>query len=126
MVMLGLGDSVATPSGGIQAQVMVVHNFEQLEEHAAQARGRIVLFNVPFTNYGETVRFRAQGPSRAAKYGAVAVLVRASVPPVYGHPTPVRCNTRRTPRRFRRRRSPPKMQTGFSGLPNAARRSWCG
>jgi carboxypeptidase Q len=77
MVMLGLGDSVGTPSGGIQAQVMVVHNFEQLEEHAAQARGRIVLFNVPFTNYGETVRFRSQGPSRAAKYGAVAVLVRA-------------------------------------------------
>jgi len=81
MVMLGLGDSVGTPAGGIQAQVMVVHNFEQLEEHAAQARGRIVLFNVPFTNYGETVRFRSQGPSRAAKYGAVAVLVRAVGPP---------------------------------------------
>jgi carboxypeptidase Q len=59
---------------------MVVHNFEQLEEHAAQARGRIVLFNVPFTSYGETVRFRSQGPSRAARYGAVAVLVRAVGP----------------------------------------------
>jgi carboxypeptidase Q len=80
MVMLGLGDSVGTPPGGIQAQVMVVHNFEQLEEHAAQARGRIVLFNVPFSNYGETVRFRSQGASRAAKYGAVAVLVRAVGP----------------------------------------------
>jgi carboxypeptidase Q len=81
MVMLGLGDSVGTPPGGIQAQVMVVHDFDQLEEHAAQARGRIVLFNVPFTTYGETVRFRAQGASRAAKYGAVAVLVRAVGPP---------------------------------------------
>jgi carboxypeptidase Q len=80
MVMLGLGDSVGTPPGGVQAQVMVVHNFEQLEEHAAQARGRIVLFNVPFTSYGETVRFRSQGPSRAARYGAVAVLVRAVGP----------------------------------------------
>ena len=81
MAMLGLGDSVGTPAGGITAQVMVVHNFEQLEEHAAQARGRIVLFNVPFTNYGETVRFRSQGPSRAARYGAVAVLVRSVGPP---------------------------------------------
>ena len=80
MVMLGLGDSVGTPPGGIQATVMVVHNFEQLDEHAAQARGRIVLFNVPFTNYGDTVRFRSQGASRAAKYGAVAVLVRAVGP----------------------------------------------
>jgi carboxypeptidase Q len=80
MVMLGLGDSVGTPPAGIQAQVMVVHNFEQLDEHAAQARGRIVLFNVPFTNYGETVRFRAQGPSRAARHGAVAVLVRSVGP----------------------------------------------
>jgi carboxypeptidase Q len=81
MVMLGLGDSVGTPPGGVQAQVMVVHDFDQLDEHAAQARGRIVLFNVPFTNYGETVRFRSQGASRAAKYGAVAVLVRAVGPP---------------------------------------------
>ena len=81
MVMLGLGDSVGTPPGGVQAQVMVVHDFDQLEEHAAQARGRIVLFNVPFTTYGETVRFRSQGASRAAKYGAVAVLVRAVGPP---------------------------------------------
>jgi carboxypeptidase Q len=80
MVMLGLGDSVGTPPSGIQAQVMVVHNFEQLDEHAAQARGRIVLFNVPFSNYGETVRFRSQGASRAAKYGAVAMLVRAVGP----------------------------------------------
>ena len=43
-------------------------------------RGKIVLFNVPFTNYGETVRFRAAGPSRAGALGAVAVLVRAVGP----------------------------------------------
>jgi len=36
-----------------------------------------VLFNVPYTNYGETVRFRATGPSRAARHGAVAMLVRS-------------------------------------------------
>jgi len=77
IVMLGLGDSVATPPDGVQADVLVVHTFEELDAHAAQAKGRIVLFNVPYTNYGETVRFRSTGASRAAKHGAVAMLIRA-------------------------------------------------
>jgi len=81
MVMLGLGDSVGTPAEGIQAEVLVVRGFEELDAHASHARGRIVLFNVPFTNYGETVRFRSLGPSRAARLGAVAMFVRAVGPP---------------------------------------------
>jgi carboxypeptidase Q len=81
LVMLGLGDSVGTPSAGIQAEVLAVKSFEELESKASHARGRIVLFNVPFTSYGETVRFRSQGPSRAARHGAVAMLVRAVGPP---------------------------------------------
>jgi carboxypeptidase Q len=80
IVMLGLGDSVGTPADGIQADVLVVHTFEELDARAAAARGKIVLFNVPFTNYGETVRFRSAGPSRAARLGAVAMLVRAVGP----------------------------------------------
>jgi carboxypeptidase Q len=85
MVMLGLGDSVGTSAAGaiagaVQAEVLIVHSFEELESNAATARGRIVFFNVPFTNYGETVRFRSTGPSRAARHGAVAMLVRAVGP----------------------------------------------
>jgi len=80
MVMLGLGDSVGTPAAGIQAEVLTVHTFEELDANASRARGRVVFFNAPFTNYGETVRFRAAGPSRAARYGAVAVLVRSIGP----------------------------------------------
>ncbi|HEY7292166.1 MAG TPA: M20/M25/M40 family metallo-hydrolase [Vicinamibacterales bacterium] len=80
IVMLGLGDSVGTASDGITAEVLVVTSFEELEAHSAQAKGRIVLFNVPFSSYGETVRFRSQGPSRAARMGAVAVLVRSVGP----------------------------------------------
>ena len=80
LVMLGLGDSVGTPAGGVQAEVLVVHSFEELDAKGARARGRIVLFNVTFTNYGETVRFRSMGPSRAARHGAVAMLVRAIGP----------------------------------------------
>jgi carboxypeptidase Q len=80
MAMLGLGNSVGTPREGVRAEVVVVHSFEELDAKAALVRGRIVCFNVPFTNYGESVRFRSSGPSRAASYGAVATLVRSIGP----------------------------------------------
>jgi len=80
LVMLGLGGSVGTPAGGIEAEVLVVHSFDELDAAGARVKGRIVLFNVPFTNYGETVRYRSNGPSRAAQLGAVAMLVRAVGP----------------------------------------------
>jgi len=80
MTMLGLGDSVGTKSEGVQGEVLIVNSFEELDARSASARGRIVLFNVPFTAYGETVRFRSAGPSRAARHGAVAALVRAVGP----------------------------------------------
>src|SRR3982750_4635888 len=80
IVMLGLGDSVGTPADGVQGDVLVVHSFEELDAKGSAARGRIVLFHVPFTSYGETVRFRAMGPSRAARHGAIAMLVRAVGP----------------------------------------------
>ncbi len=47
--MLGLGGSVGTPKGGITAPVLVVTSFEDLERRKGEARGRIVLFDVPFT-----------------------------------------------------------------------------
>ena len=77
IVMLGLGGSVATPPAGLQADVLIVHGFEELDAHPAQVQGRIVLFNVPFTSYGETVRFRSDGASRASRHGAVAMLIRS-------------------------------------------------
>lgn len=78
--LLGLGNSVGTPAAGIEADVLVVNSFDDLKAHAADARNRIVLFNVPFTNYGETVVYRATGPVEAAKLGAVAALVRSVGP----------------------------------------------
>jgi carboxypeptidase Q len=80
MPMLGLGNSVATPADGITAEVLVVGSFEELERRAAEAAGRIVVFDVPFTSYGETVRYRAFGASAAARAGAVAALVRSVTP----------------------------------------------
>ena len=78
--LLGLGGSVATPPDGIEAEVMVVANRDDLTRRAAEAKGKIVLFNVPYTNYGETVAYRSGGATMAAQHGAVAALVRAVGP----------------------------------------------
>ncbi|MBI3789816.1 MAG: M28 family peptidase [Gemmatimonadetes bacterium] len=78
--MLGLGGSVGTPAGGITAPVVVVSSFDELTKRAAEVKGKIVLFDVPFTNYGATVQYRALGPSAAAKAGAVAMLLRSVGP----------------------------------------------
>jgi carboxypeptidase Q len=75
--MLGLGGSVATPKGGITAPVLVVSSFDELERRKADARGKIVLFDTPFTTYGETRHIRTSGPSVAARAGAVACLIRS-------------------------------------------------
>jgi carboxypeptidase Q len=75
--MLGLGLSVGTPSGGIEADVLVVESFLELERRAAEARGKVVLFNAPFRGYGATVAYRVNGAAQAAGAGAVAVLVRS-------------------------------------------------
>ena len=80
LVLLGLGGSVATPPAGLTAEVVVVKSYEELDRRAADVKGRIVLFNVPFTTYGETRPFRTDGASRAARHGAVAMLLRSVGP----------------------------------------------
>ena len=82
--MLGLGGSVGTPPGGVEGEVLVVGSFDDLRAHAAEARGRIVLYDVPFTPagvpfdaYSDVVRYRGVGASEAARVGAVASLIRS-------------------------------------------------
>ena len=77
MTMLGLGGSVGTKPGGVTAPVLVVTSFDDLTKHAAEAKGKIVLFDVPFTDYGATVVYRGIGATAAAKVGAVAMLIRS-------------------------------------------------
>jgi carboxypeptidase Q len=81
LVVLGLGNSVGTGPSGIEAETLVVRSFSELETRVDQARGRIVVYNVPFTTYGETVQYRINGPVRAARAGARAVLLRSVGPP---------------------------------------------
>ena len=80
LVMLGLGDSIGTPPEGLEAEVLVVQTFAELEAKSAQARGRIVLFDAPFTSYGDSRAVRTNGPSQAARHGAVATLIRSIGP----------------------------------------------
>lgn len=82
--MLGLGGSVGTPRGGITAPVLVVGSFDELTRRAAEAKGKIVLFDFPFNRtlppfkaYGEAVQYRVNGPSAAARVGARACLIRS-------------------------------------------------
>ena len=78
--MLGLGGTIATPPAGIEADVVVVNSFDELRSRGGDARGRIVLFNVPYTSYSETVTYRTGSARAAAQAGAVATLVRSVGP----------------------------------------------
>lgn len=77
MAILGLGSSIGTPPGGITAEVLVVTSFDELQRRASEARGKIIVYNQPYTSYGITVQYRHQGAVEAAKVGAVASLIRS-------------------------------------------------
>ncbi len=89
VVLTALGGSTATGPEGISAEVVVVENFEQLRSVGrAGVNGKIVLFNVKFDKqlaaqgwggdaYVQAVVYRGVGQSEAAKFGAVASLVRS-------------------------------------------------
>ena len=85
LAMLGLGGSVATPAGGVVAEVVRVADEQELERRKGEIAGRIVLFDNPMprwtehegSGYGHCVRFRVHGAKMAALHGAVAVLVRS-------------------------------------------------
>ena len=80
LAMLGLGGSVGTGGKELEGEVLVVSNFDELKQRAKDAKGKIVLYNVPFTTYGKTVQYRYRGASEAAKVGAIASLVRSVGP----------------------------------------------
>ena len=89
ILVTALGNTVATPDQGITAPLLVINRFEQLEKLPAnQVEGKIVLFDFPFDDfaaeagrwdeaYAAAVQYRNDGPSQAARKGAVAALVRS-------------------------------------------------
>lgn len=78
-----LGNAVGTGDKGVLAPIIEVKNFNELNARKDEVKGKIVFFNYPFNKtllrgaYGDAVRYRSSGASAAAKYGAVAVVVRS-------------------------------------------------
>ena len=89
-----LGNSVGTGPKGVTAPVIEVRSFDELESRKDEIKGKIVFYNYPFNPrfvktfnaYGDAVKYRGQGPSRASKYGAVAVIVRSMSHSTDNHP----------------------------------------
>jgi carboxypeptidase Q len=83
--ILALGNSMGTGAKGTSANVILVNSFDELEAKKDQIKGNIVFYNYkfnptfvsPFQAYGDAVKYRGQGPGRAAKYGALAVIIRS-------------------------------------------------
>lgn len=83
--VLALGNSVGSDGKTIKAPVLLINSFEELEQKKDQVKGKIIFYNYKFNStyvrtfqaYGDASRYRGEGPSRAAKYGAVGVLVRS-------------------------------------------------
>ncbi|HEY4242308.1 MAG TPA: M20/M25/M40 family metallo-hydrolase [Kofleriaceae bacterium] len=86
LAVLGLGGTIGTSKAGVTAPLVVVHTWDELAAKGDAVKGAIVLYDVPmppFTpekndpHYGEIVGYRSAGASKAAKLGAVAVLMRS-------------------------------------------------
>lgn len=89
VVLTAISGSSATAVDGITADVVVVHNFEELTALGREkVAGKIVVYNVvyderkamggyAFDAYGEAVVYRSNGAKAAAQLGAVAALVRS-------------------------------------------------
>jgi hypothetical protein len=92
--VVALGNSIGTGKQGLKSEVVMVQSFEELDAKKDQVAGKIVFFNYPFNNtmvrtfeaYGDASKYRGQGPSRAAKYGAVGVIVRSMSHSTDNHP----------------------------------------
>src|SRR5678816_663869 len=83
--VIALGNSVGTGPKGIVDNVVLVNSFDDLEAKKDQVNGKIVFYNYKFDAtlvnvfhaYRDASQYRSHGPSRAAKYGALAVIVRS-------------------------------------------------
>ena len=81
-----LGGSISTPSIGISANVIEVKSFDELNNIGKDSiSGKIIFFNRKmdptlintFQSYGGSVNQRTQGAAKAARLGAIGVIVRS-------------------------------------------------
>ena len=84
LLITGLGGSVATPAGGLEAEVVLFPTFEALQAAPmGSLTGKIAVLTEHMgpssspTGYGTANRWRRKGASEAAKRGAVGFLLRS-------------------------------------------------
>lgn len=85
LAVTALGGSVSTPKGGVTAEVVRVKGLDDVKRLGNAVRGHIVFYDRPmdpaqpdaFEAYSKAVDQRVAGASQAARYGAVAVVVRS-------------------------------------------------
>ncbi|MDB5460389.1 MAG: peptidase family protein [Caulobacteraceae bacterium] len=84
MVITGLGGSVATPPGGIEAEIVLFPTFEALQAAPmGSLTGRIAVLtehmgsNESATGYGAANKWRRKGASEAARRGAIGFMLRS-------------------------------------------------
>ena len=83
--VVALGNSMGSGKKGVKAEILLVNSFDELEKKKDEVKDKIVFYNYKFNptyiqtfrSYGEASQYRGSGPSRAAKYGAKAVIVRS-------------------------------------------------
>ena len=84
LAALALGNSLSS-NGLIEAELLAVANFDELEKRKEEVKGKIVYYHSvfnptriqTFVAYGESGIYRGAGASRAAKYGAVGVMIHS-------------------------------------------------
>ncbi len=83
LALTALGGSVATPEGGLEGEIVRVASLAELRGKGDAVRGKIVFIDQPTartsdgSGYGTAGRVRSEGPSAAAKLGAIGLLIRS-------------------------------------------------
>jgi hypothetical protein len=84
LAALALGNSLGS-NGLVEAELLAVADFDELEKRKAEVKGKIVYYHSMFDPniiqtfgaYGKMGVYRSTGASRAAKYGAVGVMLHS-------------------------------------------------
>lgn len=84
LAALALGNSLGS-KGLIEAELLAVANFDELEKRKEEVKGKIVYYHSMFDPtiiqtfgaYGKMGVYRSTGASRAAKYGAIGVMLHS-------------------------------------------------
>lgn len=74
--MLSLGGSIGTGGKVLKGKIIPISSKEDLEAKKDLIKNNIVLFDEKYVDYGHNVQYRVWGASWAAKYGAIASIIR--------------------------------------------------